>query len=338
MKKIFNYYSFIILSVLVIGLYSCKSDGGKGQQSVDGDQDTLVQKDVPNFNADSAYQFIQKQVDFGPRVPGSSAWEKCALFLSETLKRFDAEVIVQEGSARAWNGTILPIKNIIGSWQPENKKRVMLCSHWDSRPYADWDPVLSNHRKPIDGANDGASGVGVLLEIARLIAIEQPNVGIDIIFFDTEDYGEPKDDQSKLKDDNWGLGSQYWAKNPHKKGYYARMGILLDMVGAEDAVFYHEGYSLQYASHVVKKVWEAAQKIGYGKYFSNEQSNHITDDHYYVNLHMGLPTIDIIHQDKTSSTGFFKYWHTTEDTMDKISTETLKAVGQTVLYVIYNER
>lgn len=327
----------VLTSLFLCGLYSCKPDGGEKPDS-DQNEDTVVQRDVPVFNADSAFVFVQKQVEFGPRVPGSEAWKNCSQYLSETLRRFGAEVIVQEGSARAWNGSILPIRNIIGSWQPDNKKRVMLCAHWDSRPYADWDPDPANHRKPIDGANDGASGVGVLLEIARLISESQPNIGIDIIFFDTEDFGEPKDDQSKLKEDNWGLGSQYWAKNPHKKGYYARFGVLLDMVGAKDAVFYQEGYSLQYAEWVVKKVWDTAHKIGYGHYFSYEKSNHVTDDHYYVNLHLGLPTIDIIHQDKTTPNGFFKYWHTVEDTIDKICKETLKAVGQTVVYVIYNER
>lgn len=315
---------------------NCTSHQEKETSDVTEDTTTII--DVPLFNEDSAYVFVEKQVAFGPRVPKSKAWNDCSLYLSETLKRFGAEVIIQEASVRAWDGTILPAKNIIGSWQPENKKRVMLCAHWDSRPYADWDPDPSNHHKPIDGANDGASGVGVLLEIARQLSISQPNIGIDIIFFDVEDYGEPKDDQSKLKEDNWGLGSQYWSKNPHIKGYYARFGILLDMVGAENAVFYKEGYSMMYAEHVVNKVWDAAHKSGYGSYFSFDKSNHITDDHYYVNLHMGLPTIDIIHQDKTSQTGFFPYWHTVEDTMDKISKKTLKAVGQTVLYVIYNER
>lgn len=337
-NKLNSSYGLHVAIVVCLGslfVAACVRKGGSEKEQENGEIVKTV--DVPNFNADSAYHFIENQVSFGPRVPGSKAWEKCAEYLAGTLERFGAEVIVQEATARAWDGTILPLKNIIGSWQPDNKKRVMLCAHWDSRPYADWDPDPANHRKPIDGANDGASGVGVLLEIARQLSISQPNIGIDIIFFDAEDYGEPKDDQSKLKDDNWGLGSQYWAKNPHVKNYYARFGILLDMVGAEDAIFYREGYSVQYAEHVVKKVWDTAHKIGYGKYFSYERSNHITDDHYYVNLHMGLPTIDIIHQDKNSQTGFFKYWHTMEDTLDKISKETLKAVGQTVLHVIYNE-
>jgi len=329
----------MILIFAVTGSYiltGCIQDG-KEKKDIINDTTDVTQKEVPVFNEDTAYVFMEKQVAFGPRVPGSPAWKQCGKYLQGTLERFGATVIVQEAQARAWNGTLLPIKNIIGSWQPENKKRVMLCAHWDSRPYADWDPDEKNHYKPIDGANDGASGVGVLLEVARQISLLQPDIGIDIIFFDAEDYGEHKGDQSKIKDDNWGLGSQHWAKNPHIKNYYASFGILLDMVGAENATFYHEGYSLQYAEHIVKKVWKAAHKLGYDRYFINERANHITDDHYYVNLHLGLPTIDIIHQDKNSKTGFFQYWHTVEDTMDKINKETLKAVGQTVLYVIYNE-
>jgi hypothetical protein len=316
-------------------LYQCKTD--PETQTETDDKETLQTIDVPYFNADSAYYFTERQVEFGPRVPGTQAWEACAQYLAETLSRFGADVLVQEATVRAWDGSVLPMKNIIGSWQPENKRRILLCAHWDSRPYADWDPDEKNHRKPIDGANDGAASVGVLLEIARLLSISQPNVGIDIICFDVEDYGEPRDNQSKLKDDNWALGSQYWARNPHVNGYFARFGILLDMVGAEDAIFYQEGYSVHYANHIVKKVWDTAHKIGYGKYFSYERSNHITDDHYYINTIMGLPTINIIHQDKNSQTGFFKYWHTMEDTIDKISKETLKAVGQTVTHVIYNE-
>jgi hypothetical protein len=336
MKVLKNSIRFLLFIGCVLFAFTCctPKDGG---DTIQTDTEVSELKDVPYFNSDSAYYFAERQVAFGPRVPGTEAWKNCAAYLAETLERFDARVIVQETSVRAWDGTILPVNNIIGSWQPENKKRVMLCAHWDSRPYADWDPDPANHRKPIDGANDGASGVAVLLEIARHLHESQPNVGIDIIFFDAEDYGEPKDDQSKIKDDNWALGSQYWARNPHVKDYYARYGILLDMVGAEDAVFYMEGYSMQYAEHVVRKVWDTAHKIGYGDFFSYDKSNHITDDHYYVNLIMGLPTIDIIHQDKNSRTGFFKYWHTMEDTIDKISKETLKAVGQTVLHVIYSE-
>lgn len=324
---------FIIVYMLAM-FYGCQCD-----REEPAEPSSITQVVVPEFDADSAYAFIERQVSFGPRVPGSKAWEECAMYLQEKLKQYGAEVTVQEARVRIWDGSLVPMKNIIGSWNIEARKRVLLCAHWDSRPYADWDPDPANHNKPVPGANDGASGVGVLLEIARHLVEHPPQIGIDIIFFDVEDWGEPKDDQSKaIKDDNWALGSQYWARNPHRKNYFAHYGILLDMVGAYDATFYHERYSYEFAPHILKKVWDAAHKLGYDKYFINERANPITDDHYYINTIAGLPTINIIHQDKQSATGFFKYWHTLEDTLDKISKETLKAVGQTVLYVIYHEK
>ncbi len=332
MKKYVNLTSLVIF-ITVIVFFQCKRE-----KKQDVSADIVIPIEIPDFNADSAFYFIEKQVSFGPRVPGTAGWAECSEYLSATLKRFGADVIIQETNARIWDGTIIPARNIIGSWQPENRNRILLCAHWDTRAYADWDLDPKNHDTPIDGANDGGSGVGVLLEIARHLSTSEPNIGIDIIFFDAEDYGEKEGTQSKLTEDNWALGSQYWAKNPHIKGYYARYGILLDMVGAKDAVFYMEGYSMHYAEHIVRKVWNTAHRIGYGKYFSYEQSNPVIDDHYYVNYYAGLPTINIIHQDKNSKTGFFKYWHTIEDTMDKIGKETLKAAGQTVMHVIYEEK
>jgi len=327
-------FQLFIIGFAITFFISCGTD----KQTSPTKDTEIVEITIPEFNADSAYHFIAQQIEFGPRVPGSKSSVECADYLSSTLERFGADVIIQKASVRAYNGKILPMQNIIASWNLENKKRVMLCSHWDSRPYADYDPDANKHRTPIDGANDGASGVGVLLEIARHLANLQANIGVDIILFDVEDYGEPKDDQSKIKDDNWGLGSQYWSRNPHKHNYVARYGILLDMVGAENATFYHEGYSNMYAKHVLNKVWNIAEKLGYSSYFINQSSNYITDDHYYVNTILGLPTIDIIHQDKNSPTGFFPYWHTVEDTLDKISKETLKAVGETLITVVYSEQ
>lgn len=322
--------------VALLAIVSCKESSRKPEV----EHEKVVTReilDVPDFNADTAYKFIEQQVAFGPRVPGSRVSIECANYLYRVLRQYGAEVVMQEATARAFNGKLLPVKNIIGSWQPENPKRILLCAHWDSRPYADWDTDESNRNKPIDGANDGGSGVGVLLEIARHLSQEQPHLGIDIILFDAEDYGEPQGVQSSIKEHNWALGSQYWSKNPHKSNYSARFGILLDMVGAEDATFYMEGHSMYFASNIVKKVWDTAHRIGHSKYFIFQEANPITDDHYYINQNLNIPAINIIHQDKSSNTGFFKYWHTIDDTVDKIDKETLKAVGQTVLAVIYNE-
>lgn len=293
---------------------------------------------VPEFNADSAYHFVKKQVDFGPRVPNTEAHRKCARYLADHLRRFTPHVIEQQGKVRAYDGTILNFNNIIGSFNPDVKARVLLCAHWDSRPYADHDPDPSLRRKPIDGANDGASGVGVLMEIARMVSKQSPRVGIDIIFFDVEDYGPPEDSQIQSGNDFWGMGSQYWSKNPHIPGYMARFGILLDMVGAPDARFPMEVFSNYYAPDILRKVWSKAHQIGYTDYFPMEEGSMINDDHYYINTIRRIPTIDIIHLDPGSANGsFFDYWHTTGDTFDKIDPFTLKVVGRTVAEVIYAE-
>lgn len=291
---------------------------------------------APVFDKDSAYRYVGKQTEFGFRVPNTKAHEATAQWLADELRRHGAQVIVQEAQVTAYDGTLLNAKNIIGSFDADNPERILLFAHWDTRPYADHDPAPANYRKPIMGANDGASGVGVLLEIARLIGKQQPRVGIDIIFFDAEDYGQPEFATSPQQEDSWALGTQYWARKPHIPGYRARYGILLDMVGGKDALFYKEGFSRYYASGINDKVWKTAQRIGYGKYFVDIDGGYITDDHVYVNK-MGIQSIDIIQQDPNTETGFCKQWHTLDDTMEHIDAETLKAVGQTVLEVIYNE-
>lgn len=292
---------------------------------------------TPNFNADSAYQYIATQVAFGPRVPNTSAHEKCAGYLADKLKEFGAEVIVQEAKVKAFNNQILNAKNIIGSYNPSQNDRILLFAHWDSRPFADHDPDPARRNQPILGANDGASGVGVLLEIARQMGKANPTIGVDIIFFDAEDYGMPDHIQTTYVADSWCLGSQYWAQNPHKPGYYAKFGILLDMVGAPGATFHQELYSLQFAPQEVKKIWNTASKLGYGNYFLFHRGGMITDDHVYVNKYLNIPCVNIIQYDPSTETSFGSFWHTHNDTMENIDRQTLKAVGQTVMHVVYNE-
>ena len=293
---------------------------------------------IPDFNSDSAYFFIEQQVAFGPRVPNTKEHSNCAQFLYNKLKLYADTAMIQSFKTRAYNNEVLHGKNIIGLFNPGKGNRVLLCAHWDSRPYADYDPDPGNHRKPIDGANDGASGVGVLLEIARQMSLRKPGVGVDIVFFDVEDYGPPQELQ--LYDENyWGLGSQYWSRNPHDPDYVARYGILLDMVGAKDATFLMEGHSMLYATGILKKIWTTGHRLGYSDYFLFEQAGYIDDDHKYVNEILKIPTIDIIHLNaESSNSSFFEYWHTLGDTMDVIDRETLKAVGQTLLTVIYEEK
>lgn len=331
MKKI------IPVIIIAAALVACGPKNKDNQKTVAKDT-TSVNIDVPAFSADSAYIYTEKQVAFGPRVPGTKAHSDCATWLKAELKRHGAEVTGQPMTVKLYNNNIIKGENIIGSINPENPKRIMLSSHWDSRPFSDYDSDPKNHDKAIDGANDGASGVGVLLEVARCLAVNKPDIGVDIVFWDVEDWGEPKDAQNVTKEDTWGLGSQYWSKNPHKTGYSARYGILLDMVGAANATFYMEGFSQQYAPNVVKKVWDIAASLGHSNYFIYEEANPIMDDHYYVNKYANIPTIDIIHQDKGSKTGFYPFWHTQGDKMDKIDRKTLGVVGETLLHTIFREQ
>ncbi len=289
---------------------------------------------VPTFNADSAYAFVQAQVDFGPRVPSTAAHAACADYLTATLERFGAQVEVQQGEMPLYSGEKKPLKNIIGQFNPDAKGRILLCSHWDSRPFADQDPNPANHHTPILGANDGASGVGVLLEVARQLSTNAPSVGIDIIFFDLEDWGAPEFYTGAERSDAWCLGSQFWAKEAKNAGYKADFGILLDMVGASGAQFYREQFSSHFARAVQDEVWNTAQSLGFGNTFVDARGGAITDDHYYVNTVAGVPCIDIIQYNPYGITGFGDYWHTLADDMRHIDCHTLYMVGQTLLQLI----
>lgn len=324
---------FIILFIFsTFFLESCKK---KIDTVTDGQQQTDIK--VPNFNADRAYDYIAKQVSFGPRVPGTKAHDLCGNWLIEKLDSLADTVYVQNFKARIYSGEIKEGKNIIAQFNPNIQKRILLSAHWDSRPYADHDPNPNNHNSPILGANDGASGVGILIEIANLLNENSPAIGIDIAFWDIEDWGEPQSVQT-YNGEFWCLGSQYWSKNKLPLFYNANYGILLDMVGAKDATFYFEGISSQYAPSILKKVWDIAAKLGYSKYFIPENAAPITDDHLYLNTIANIPTINIIHQVKNSPTGFFPYWHTLGDNIDKIDKNTLNAVGNVLAYLIYNEK
>ena len=320
----------ILLTALVFSLSlltSCHKD--KNNQEVTEETPTMK---APDFNADSAFYFVKAQTDFGPRVPNTDAHKQCALFLHDQLAKYCDTVISQHFTATAFDGTKLKSCNVIGSFAPQNPKRIVLASHWDSRPWANADPDEANREKPIDGANDGASGVGVLIELARQLSIKNPSIGVDIVLFDSEDYGS--DGQS----DSWGLGAQYWSRNPHVADYQAAYGILLDMVGASNARFRHEQISIQYARSTVEHVWDIAAQLGFDDVFVQQPSHPITDDHYYVNTIAGIPMIDIIHQDDYTGTGFPSTWHTVNDNINNIDKKTLGIVGKTLLGVIYNEK
>lgn len=328
---------FILSAFILFSAFSCGTNGSKTTSTDITEKKVIVQ--VPQFDADSAYKYIQAQVDFGPRTPNSKGHVACGDYLAAKLAEHGAKVISQNAELPAYDGTLLKARNIIGSFKPESKKRIALFAHWDTRPWADNDPNEKNHHTPILGANDGASGVGVLLEIARQINQQQPELGIDIIFLDAEDYGAPQFYTGEHREDQWCLGAQYWARTPHVDGYNARFGILLDMVGGKDATFFKEVYSEKYAKGINKKVWKKANDAGYGRYFINEVGGQITDVHLFINRLAGIPTIDIIPNDENCElSSFGPTWHTVNDNMDAIDRSTLKAVGQTVLEVIYNEK
>ncbi|MBP6574410.1 MAG: M28 family peptidase [Flavobacteriales bacterium] len=327
----------VALFLALLLLRSCAPDNGSNTPTipkVTPEQQALPP--TPLFDPDSAYGFVKKQVDFGPRVPGTAQHTACGDWLVAYLKQHADTVIEQIGSVTAFNGQRLPLRNIIASWRPELKARVLLMAHWDTRPFADKD----NERQgePILGANDGGSGVGILLEVARHLRAHPSDIGVDVFFTDVEDYGEPSGAMSHQSSDTWCLGAQYWTKNPHVKNYTARFGILLDMCGARDARFPKEGWSMQLAPQITNRVWNTAEALGYGDRFVDEVRQYVgVDDHVSVNQRLRIPTIDIIEYNQGTQ-AFHPSWHTHDDDMDVIDPATLKAVGQTVLEVVWKER
>ena len=303
---------------------------------------------APIFQSDSAYALIEKQVAFGPRVPGTAAHKSCGDWMVSKLKLYGANVTEQTTTLKKFDGATIPVRNIIASYGAEKSNRIMLCAHWDSRPFGDKDKDSNLWKKPIDGANDGGSGVGVLLEIARHLGNSPTSIGIDLVFFDAEDLGtaEFAEGSNDVLNDgfttSWCLGSQYWAKKKHIENYNARFGILLDMVGAENATFNKEKFSMMNSADVVNLIWNTASKLGYSSIFSADEIEGVTDDHVFVSKG-GIRCIDIIDtKPQVMAMGlggyvFGSYHHTHNDNMSIIDKSTLTAVGQTILQVIYNQ-
>ena len=336
-----------ILSI-VCALCAC-STTKKGQQ-----QETQTAVSI-EFNADSAYAFCAAQCAFGPRTMNSEAHEQCAQWIQQQFQRYGYQVSLQKADLRGYDGTILHATNIIASSpassqyvatesQPsasaEPLPRILICAHWDSRPWADNDPDSANWRKPVMAANDGASGVAVMLELARILQqYDSARVAVDFICFDAEDWGVPQWSE-EADADSWALGAQYWAStvtsqlSPVNYSY----AILLDMVGGQGAKFYQEYYSKQYAKAIVDKVWQAASAAGYGSFFPTMDGGGVTDDHIPVNEKAHIPCIDIInYYPDCEQSSFGPTWHTVSDDMQHIDRNTLKAVGQTLVQLIYSE-
>ncbi len=292
----------------------------------------------PQFDADSALAFCYGQCAFGPRTMNSTAHDECEQWIIDMFKRYGCEVETQKATLKGYDGTPLRATNIIAHYQPDKPKHILICAHWDSRPWADNDPDEANWHTPVLAANDGASGVAVMIELARVLQqVDSLDLGIDFICFDAEDWGVPQ--WSDRTDENsWALGAQYWAEHQEPKPYTTAYGILLDMVGGQGAEFYQEGMSQRYAPQVVQRVWNAAHAAGYSQYFPRTTGGGVTDDHLPINEKAGIPTIDIIpHYPNCRESSFGPTWHTIADDMDHIDSNTLKAVGQTIIQVLFTE-
>lgn len=317
----------LFLSALL--LTSCGSGHSSAVDTIAANTDDIDinSTTIPVFVADSAYNNVRQQVDFGPRVPGTPAHKAAGEWLISRLKSTGANVIEQRATLTAFNGAKLPAINILGRFNENVKERILLLAHWDTRPWADQDPDPNNRTTPSDGANDGASGVGVLLEIARILSETPTDKGVDILFVDAEDYGRDNDDES------WALGARYFVNNPPVKNYFPTEVILLDMVGGENAQFRREIFSQRSAPQLCDRIWQTAAEEGFQNYFINQTGGAITDDHVEF-INAGIPAIDIIEFNPYNG-GFNATWHTKADNMSNISAETLRAVGQTIVNYLY---
>ncbi len=294
--------------------------------------------EAPKFDRDSAFSFVEKQVSFGPRLPNTNGHLACKEWLVESFRKYGLQVTEQPFQATAYTGTVLNGYNIIAQYNPKASRRIMLAAHWDTRHIADSDLSTERREEPIPGADDGGSGVGILLEIARQLQANPVDIGVDFVLFDAEDHGDDASEESRHE--TWCLGSQHWSRNLVPPGYNPNYGILLDMVGARNTKFPKEGVSLNFAPQLVNKVWALGQELGYGRFFINEtMAGGVTDDHYFVNTIAKIPMIDIIGMPKPPGTNnsFGRHWHTHDDNLEVIDIRTLRAVGQTVLEVIYRE-
>ena len=345
MKKTMKITVGVAVAMLaVVGLHYYKDAHKKVELVEEIDEVEKADPVGPVFNADSAYAFTKAQCDFGPRNMNSRGHDLCGEWIVNKFREYGCKVTTQRVNLTGYDGTTLRSCNIMASINPEATTRILLCAHWDSRPWADNDPDQSNWKKPIIAANDAASGVAVMLELARIInngkaeKALRPQLGVDFVCFDAEDWGTPQ--WADVPDDaaSWALGAQYWSKNL-PQGYEARYGILLDMVGGVGAQFFQEGISLQYAPEIVKKVWRSAREVGFGSYFPKRMGGMVTDDHVPVNRYAKIPTIDIIpFYPDCKQSGFGPTWHTLADNMENIDRNTLRAVGQTLVQVIYKEQ
>lgn len=272
----------------------------------------------------------------GPRNPGSDAIMQCGEWIAGELERYGADTVIVQRTTEPdpMNPSrTVPLVNIVGRFNSDAKKRLLVAAHYDTRPVADEDPDESRRDKPIPGANDGGSGVGVMLELARLMGQQKPETGVDLLFVDLEDSGTSGDDAS------WCRGSQYFASHmPYKSAAdRPRAAVVLDMVGAPGARFHREYFSQQANPALVDRVWASARAAGSASRFPDELGGPILDDHLPL-ISAGIPAIDIV-ENRSDATGSFpEAWHTHADDMSAVDRSTLGAVGRTMVHFIYNYR
>ena len=316
-------------------------------------QSSTTNSQLSTFSADSAYTYIAQQLAFGARVPGTQAHEACGDWLVNELARHGAQVKNQHGTMTNYAGKPQAIRNIVAILEGNTSHAILLCAHWDCRPWSDEEELYEDRFEPVMGANDGASGVGVILEMVRQLSIRKSKgefiPTVQVVFFDCEDMGTPAHFTGSQRDHTWCLGSQYWAQeykhstlnsqhstlNSQLSTLNFQYGILLDMVGDPSATFPKEYFSMQYAGGYVEQLWRTAQRLGYGRYFVQQATYYpITDDHFYVSTIAGIPCVDIIDYKTNTETGFAEWWHTQHDDIQNINKQTLQAVGETVLTTI----
>ena len=287
-----------------------------------GRSTTATQVDVPDFDGARAHAHIERQVGFGPRVPGSSGHAEQLAWMEAYLRERADTVVLQPFDHTAKSGEVVRMSNVFASFRPDARDRILLVTHWDTRPTADMDPDPKRKTEPILGANDGGSGTAVLLELADVLSRHSPPIGVDLLFTDGEDYGPGE----------MYLGATHFAANPVPgPGYRPLYGILVDMVGDRRPVFPIEYHSYQYAPEVVERVWRAAEDAGYRHIFVRRHGGAIEDDHIPLNR-AGIRTIDIIDFDYGPGNA---YWHTTSDVLENTAPDGLEAVGKVILRLIF---
>ncbi len=316
---------YLFASTVLVHLFGCVGEPSKLKepQATPSQQKPMIS--IPTFSGSNAYEYLLKQVAFGPRNPNSKGHTECLDYLANTLGQFADEVQLQPFAAQGY-GETLSLTNIIAKFNTMATTRVLLCAHWDTRPRAEQDTNKARRNEPILGANDGASGVAVLIELASLFKKQPPPIGVDIILFDGEDYGEEGDLPRYF------FGSRYFATNK-PADYNPRFGILLDMVGDKFLDIPRERHSQRLAPEVMNLVFSKAKELGITQ-FIDEPGDEVNDDHLQLNG-VGIPTIDLIDFNYPDPT--HRFWHTHQDTPENCSAQSLEAVGTVVTHVVYSQ-